>query len=156
MTPAINLLEQRQVEYQLHRYAHKPGISSYGLEAAEQLGIDSGRIFKTLVVELDGQELAVGMVPVTGQLATKRMAKALGAKRASMAKLQKVTRSTGYVLGGVSPLGQKRALRTVLDRSAQNYPTIFVSAGQRGLEIEIAPDTLLQLCNGDYADIAQD
>ena len=120
------------------------------------MGIDSGRVFKTLVVELDGQELAVGMVPVTGQLATKRMAKALGAKRASMAEQQKVTRSTGYVLGGVSPLGQKRALRTVLDRSAQNYPTIFVSAGQRGLEIEIAPDTLLQLCNGDYADIAQD
>jgi Cys-tRNA(Pro)/Cys-tRNA(Cys) deacylase len=143
------------VAFQLHSYRHDPKASSYGLEAAEMLGIEPERVFKTLVVRLDGRQLGVAMVPVHRQLDLKAAARALGAKRAEMAPAAEVARATGYVLGGVSPLGQKRRLSTVLDRSAEGLGTLFCSAGRRGLEIELAPQVLVRLLCAAFAGIAR-
>ncbi len=153
MTPAINAANKNKIEYAVHEYSHEPSAEAYGLEAANKLGIAKERVFKTLVVTLDGKELAVGVIPVSSKLSMKHIAKALGAKKATMAEKYDVERSTGYVLGGVSPLGQKRRLRTILDSSASNYSTIFVSAGRRGLEIELNPNDLLALTKGSFAQI---
>ncbi|MBF6058875.1 MULTISPECIES: Cys-tRNA(Pro) deacylase [Thiomicrorhabdus] len=155
MTPAILLLKSKKIEHTVHEYVHDEGCESYGLEAAEKLGIVPERVFKTLVVSLNSGELAVGIVPVSAKLSMKLIAKAAGGKKAEMAAPQLVERSTGYVLGGVSPLGQKKRLKTVLDSSAQNYPTIFVSAGKRGMDLELTPQDLLSLLGGIYADIQQ-
>ncbi|MBD3670551.1 MAG: Cys-tRNA(Pro) deacylase [Gammaproteobacteria bacterium] len=155
MTPAIKLARQSKVEHSVHEYSHDPASDSYGLEAAEKLGVPEVRVFKTLVVSLDNNELAVGILPVSTQLSMKRIAKALDAKKAVMAAPADVERATGYVLGGVSPLGQKKRLRSVIDSSATNFPTIYVSAGRRGLEIELKPQDLYDLLNADFADIAQ-
>jgi Cys-tRNA(Pro)/Cys-tRNA(Cys) deacylase len=155
MTPAINLAKKANIEFTVHEYAHDPSDGSYGLEAAEKLGIPADRVFKTLVVSLGGKELAVGVVPVSSMLNMKQMAKALGVKKVAMADAVDVTRSTGYVLGGVSPLGQKSQLRTIVDSSASGYPTVFVSAGRRGLEIEIAPCDLISLTMGHFSEICQ-
>ncbi|MEH6637298.1 MAG: Cys-tRNA(Pro) deacylase, partial [Halioglobus sp.] len=124
-------------------------------EAAEKLGVPVARVFKTLVVSLDNKELAVGVIPVSSMLSMKLMAKAAGAKKATMAAQSEVERSTGYVLGGVSPLGQKKRLRTIIDSSARSHPTVYVSAGRRGLEIELSPDDLESLVNGVLAEICQ-
>jgi Cys-tRNA(Pro)/Cys-tRNA(Cys) deacylase len=150
MTPAINFAKKHKIEYQVHAYEHDPNAPSYGLEAAEKLGLDPARVFKTLVVELDGKELAVAVIPVIAKLDLKQFAKALGAKKAAMAEPRAVERSSGYVLGGVSPLGQKKPLKTLLDESAKQYPTIFVSAGRRGLDIELKPDDLVRLTRGGF------
>ncbi|GAB3112274.1 Cys-tRNA(Pro) deacylase [Aestuariicella hydrocarbonica] len=155
MTPGINVAKQHKIEHRVHEYQHDPGSESYGLEAAEKLGVDVRQVFKTLVVQLDGRQLAVGVVPVAAKLNMKSMARACGAKKAAMAQRGDVERSTGYILGGVSPLGQKKALPTMIDRSAQGLATVFVSAGRRGLEIELSPDDLKTLVRGDFADIAQ-
>lgn len=155
MTPGINVAKQAKIAFQVHEYTHDPDAESYGLEASDKLGIPPERVFKTLVVSLDGKALAVGVVPVSAMLSMKSMAKAAGAKKAEMADKAEVARSTGYVLGGVSPLGQKKRLKTVIDASAQNFPTIYVSAGRRGLEIELAPQDLCKLTGGLFADIAQ-
>ncbi|HBR97181.1 MAG TPA: Cys-tRNA(Pro) deacylase [Gammaproteobacteria bacterium] len=155
MTPCIALVQQRKVAHRVHEYIHDPTHASYGLEAAEKLGIPPERVFKTLVVSLDARELAVGLVPVSSSLNVKQMARALGAKRAAMAEKSAVERSTGYVLGGVSPLGQKRQLRTCIDSSAAQFATILVSAGRRGLEIELAPDDLVSLLGGRYASLCR-
>ena len=155
MTPAINTAKRHKVAYRVHEYCHDADSESYGLEAAQKLGVPQDRVFKTLVVNLDGRELAVGVVPVSSLLSMKGIARAFGTKKAAMADKPEVERSTGYVLGGVSPLGQKKRLRTVIDSSAKNYPTIYVSAGRRGLEIEINPEDLGKLSNGVFADIAQ-
>jgi Cys-tRNA(Pro)/Cys-tRNA(Cys) deacylase len=117
--------------------------------------VPADRVFKTLVVSLDNKELAVGVVPVSSMLSMKRIAKAVGAKKAAMAAQADVERATGYVLGGVSPLGQKKRLKTIIDASAKNYSTIYVSAGRRGLEIELSPEDLGKLVNGIFADICQ-
>ena len=130
-------------------------VESYGLEAAHKLGVAEDRVFKTLVVCLDMKTLAVGVLPVSSMLSMKRMAKAAGAKKAAMAAQADVERSTGYVLGGVSPLGQKKQLQTIVDTSAENHATIFVSAGRRGLEIELRPQDLVRLVNGRFAEICQ-
>jgi len=151
MTPAINFAKKHKIEYQVHAYEHDPSAASFGLEAAEKLGLDPARVFKTLVVELDGRELAVAIIPVIAKLDLKRFAKALGGKKAAMAEQRKVERTTGYVLGGVSPLGQKKPLRTLLDESAREYPTLFVSAGRRGLDIELKPDDLVRLTQGGFS-----
>lgn len=151
MTPAINFAKKHRIDYQVHAYEHDPNAPSYGLEAAEKLGLDPARVFKTLVVELDGKELAVAVLPVNAKLDLKQFAKALDAKKAAMAAPRAVERSTGYVLGGVSPLGQKKALKTLLDESAKQYPTIFVSAGRRGLDIELKPDDLMRLTQGGFS-----
>jgi len=155
MTPGINLAKKAKIFHRVHEYSHDPSSESYGLEAAEKLGIPETRVFKTLVVNLDNKELAVGVIPVSSMLSMKLIAKAAGAKKAVMAGKSDVERSTGYVLGGVSPLGQKKRLKTYIDVSAKNHSTIYVSAGRRGLEIELGPDDLLNLVNGELADLCQ-
>jgi Cys-tRNA(Pro)/Cys-tRNA(Cys) deacylase len=143
-TPATVALTRAKVPYTLHAYEHDPSAGSYGLEAATLLGIDAGRVFKTLVADVDGR-LTVAVVPVSGQLDLKALAGAVGGKRADMADPQAAERSTGYVLGGISPLGQRKALRTVVDSTAMDHSTVLVSAGRRGLEVELAPDDLVRL-----------
>ncbi|MEO1082502.1 MAG: Cys-tRNA(Pro) deacylase [Pseudomonadota bacterium] len=155
MTPGITAAQKAKIAHKIHEYAHDTSSESYGLEAAEKLGVPAERIFKTLVVSLDGRTLAVGIVPVQTTLSMKLFAKAAGAKKASMAAKADVERSTGYVLGGISPLGQKRRLPIILDTSALRYSTIYVSAGRRGLEIELGPEDLAGLVGGVFAEISQ-
>lgn len=155
MTPAITAVKKAKIPYRIHEYAHDPGSASYGEEAAHKLEIDSAQVFKTLVVEIDDKKFAVGIVPVSRQLDLKLFAQALGAKKAAMANAQDAQRMTGYVLGGISPLGQKRTLATVIDASATTFDTIFVSAGRRGLEIELAPGDLNVLTKGKFAVIGR-
>jgi Cys-tRNA(Pro)/Cys-tRNA(Cys) deacylase len=152
-TPATALLEKQRVAHTLHSYEHDPRHESYGLEAASALGLEPSRVFKTLVVDLDGQ-LAVGVVPVTGQLDLKGLAAALKGKKARMAEVAAAERATGYVAGGISPLGQKKRLPVVLDASASAFSTIFCSAGRRGLEVEIAPGDLVRLTDAVVAPIS--
>ena len=154
MTPAIALLRKRKVAHAIHEYAHDPAAESFGLEAAEKLGVDPDRMFKTLVVALDKGALAVGVVPVSSMLNLKQLAKACGAKKAAMAPPAEVERATGYVLGGVSPLGQRKRLPTVIDASAERFETVYVSAGKRGMDVELAPGDLLGLLRARLADIA--
>ncbi|HVQ94059.1 MAG TPA: Cys-tRNA(Pro) deacylase [Mycobacteriales bacterium] len=153
-TPATTLLARQRVPHTVHTYPHDPHAASYGLEAAEALGIEPARVFKTLVASVDGT-LTVGVVPVTGSLDLKSLAGAVGGKRAAMADPADAERSTGYVLGGISPLGQRKRLRTVLDASAADHATVFVSAGRRGLEIELAPADLVRLTAATLAAIGR-
>jgi len=155
MTPAIITAKKNKVSHKIHEYSHDEASESYGLEAAEKMGVAAERVFKTLVVALDSKELVVGVIPVSSMLSMKLIAKAAGAKKAAMADKSDVERSTGYVLGGVSPLGQKKRLRTIIDSSAKSYSTIYVSAGRRGLEIELNPGDLSALTRGAMADICQ-
>jgi len=155
MTPALTTAKRLRIPYTLHEYHHDPAAPSYGLEAAEKLGADPARVFKTLVVRLDGGTLAVGVVPVAALLSLKQIARCAGAKKAEMADPAAVERSTGYVLGGVSPLGQKRRLATFIDLSAREHATIFVSAGRRGLEIELPPEALASALDAVFAELAQ-
>lgn len=155
MTPAINAAKKAKITYTIHEYAHDPSSESYGTEVANKLGIPEEMVFKTLVVKYGTKELAVGVVPVSTMLNMKLFAKAIGAKKASMAEASDVERATGYVLGGVSPLGQKKKLKTIIDSSANKYPTIFVSAGRRGLDIELKPQDLEKLTNGKLAEICK-
>lgn len=152
-TPATTLLAKRQVAHTVHAYEHDPKAESYGLEAADALGIEPGRVFKTLVAEVDGS-LTIGVVPVTGQLDLKALAAAAGGKRARMAEPTAAQRATGYVLGGISPLGHRSRLPVVIDSSAHDWPTVFCSAGRRGLEMELDPAELIRLTNATVAAIA--
>jgi Cys-tRNA(Pro)/Cys-tRNA(Cys) deacylase len=154
MTPAINIVKKTRVAHTVHEYAHDAASESYGLEAAEKLAVDETRVFKTLVVRLNDNSFAVGVLAVSSMLSMKLMAKAVGAKKAVMADVADVERATGYVLGGVSPLGQKRQLTTVIDESARNFDTIYISAGRRGLEIELNPIDLQKLTTGLFSPIA--
>lgn len=153
-TPATLALARAGVAFTAHAYEHDPRAAAYGLEAAEKLGIDPDRVFKTLLANVDGA-LAVGIVPVAQQLDLKALAQALGGKRAEMADPAVAERKTGYVVGGISPIGQKTALPTVLDESAILCATILVSGGRRGLDLELAPDDLLAVTGGRYAPIAR-
>ena len=157
MTPAIDTAQKAGIAFTTHEYAHDPRAASYGAEAAEKLGITPERVFKTLLVALDGdnKRLAVAVVPVTATLDLKALAKACGAKKATMAEPADAQRATGYLVGGISPLGQKRRLPLRLDDSALTFDTIFASAGRRGLEIELAPGDLLKLSRGATAPIAR-
>ena len=155
MTPAITLAKNSGIVHRVHDYIHDVASESYGLEAAEKLGVSPDRVFKTLVVSLDGDTLAVAVVPVSGMLGLKAMARAAGARKAAMAVRADAERATGYVLVGISPLGQKRRLRTVIDTSALNHATVYVSAGRRGLEIELSPDDLGKLVDASFASICQ-
>lgn len=155
MTPGITSARKAGIAFQIHEYAHDPAAKSYGIEASEKLGVPADQVFKTLVVSLDDKELAVGVVPVSSMLNMKAIAKATGAKKAAMANAADVARSTGYVLGGVSPLGQKKRLKTVIDNSATQLHTMYVSAGRRGLEIELAPADLARATNATFAEICQ-
>ena len=141
-TPATVALARAGIEFRLHEYAHDPRAESYGLEAAEALGLDPARVFKTLMATVDGR-LATAVVPVSGQLDLKALARALGASRATMADVVVAERATGYVAGGISPVGQRRPHPTVLDSTALDHPSVFVSAGRRGLDLEIAPADLV-------------
>ncbi len=141
-TPAVDALTRAGVAFTLHSYEHAETSTSYGDEAAERLGIDPRRIFKTLLADAGG-ELVVAVVPVAGRLDLKALAVAVGRKKAGLADPRAATRATGYVLGGISPLGQRSRLRTVVDASAEGFPTIYVSAGRRGLQVELAAADLV-------------
>jgi Cys-tRNA(Pro)/Cys-tRNA(Cys) deacylase len=154
MTPAINVAQKAKIHFTVREYVHDPTCPSYGLEAAEKLGADPARVFKTLVADLGG-ELVVAIIPVAGMLGLKYVARACAAKKATMADKALVERVTGYILGGISPLGQKKRLRTLIDSSAQAHPTILVSAGRRGLEIELVPEDLRRLTGGSFAHLTQ-
>jgi len=157
-TPATVALQRAGIEVVLHEYAHDATArargESYGQEAARELGLDPSRVFKTLVASVDGR-LVVAMVPVTGELGLKALARVLGGARAVMAPVPDAERATGYVAGGISPIGQKRRLPTVLDESAMAHRTIFVSAGRRGLDLEIAPADLVEVTGATIGAIAR-
>lgn len=156
MTPGVDAARAAGIAFELARYEHDPRAEGYGLEAADLLGIPPGRVFKTLVAKLDDGRLATAMVPVDRQLDLKALARALGARRASMVPADEAERATGYVVGGISPLGQKRRLATALDQSAEEHQTIYVSAGRRGLEIVLAPSDLATLTAAEVVPIARD
>ncbi|GGL84726.1 Cys-tRNA(Pro)/Cys-tRNA(Cys) deacylase [Streptomyces fumigatiscleroticus] len=153
-TPATVALTEAGVAYTVHSYDHDPSHPSYGEEAAEAMGVSPERVFKTLVAEVDGR-LTVAVVPVAGQLDLKALASAAGGKRAAMADPALAERTTGYVRGGISPLGQRKRLPTVLDASASAHATICVSAGRRGLEVELAPADLARLTDAVLAPIGR-
>jgi len=153
-TPATVALTRAGVEYTTHPYEHDPAAPSYGLEAAEALGLDPEQVFKTLFVDVDGR-LVVGIVPVSQQLDLKAVAAAVGGKRATMAEPAAAERATGYVVGGISPLGQKRAHPTVLDETALVHDTVYVSGGRRGLDIGLSPEDLVRLTGATTAPIAR-
>ena len=153
MTPAIELAKQRGLDFKLHEYHHDPKVASYGLEAAAKLAVNPSQIFKTLVVVTDTGTLAVAIIPVNSSLNFKKMAKALRCKKVQMADPKQVERTTGYVLGGVSPLGQKKPLASMIDNSAQTQRTIYVSAGRRGLEIQLPTDQLAETIQAAMAEL---
>ena len=153
-TPATVALTSAGVPYTIHAYDHDPSHPSYGEEAAEAMGVSPDRVFKTLVADVDGS-LVVGVVPVAGSLDLKALASAVGGKRAAMADPALAERTTGYVRGGISPLGQRKKLPTVLDASASAHPTICISAGRRGLEVELSPEDLTKLTEAVVAPIGR-
>ena len=152
-TPATVAVAKAKGEHRIHEYDHDPAASSYGQEAAEQLGVDPAGVFKTLVAEVDGQ-LAVAVVPVAARLDLKALAAAAGGRKAVMAEAAAAERATGYVVGGISPLGHRKRLPVFLDASMQGRPTVLVSAGRRGLELELSPADLATLSCGTFAALA--
>ncbi len=155
MTPAVNAAKQAGISFSLHEYEHGSTAMPFGLEAAEKLGLSTKQVFKTLVLDIGGNSLAVALIPVSAMLNTRHFARALGAKRAQMADPGAVERSTGYVLGGVSPLGQKKLLPTIIDESAKTFSSIYVSAGRRGLELELSADDLAVLTCGNFVQLCK-
>jgi len=155
MTPAVVYVKKTGVEFRLHAYDHAPDARSFGAEAAEKLRVSPDRVLKTLVIRLDSRELAVSILPVSRHLDLKAAATALGARKAAMAEPEDAERATGYVTGGISPLGQKKRLKVLMDRSAFDHETVCVSAGRRGLQIEMAPRDLAAMISADIADIAR-
>ncbi len=153
MTPAVNVVKKAKVDFTTHQYAHDSAAVSYGMEAAEKLSISSDRVFKTLLIKTDKQELVVAVLPVSHKLNLKLCASTVNAKKAVMLDPAEAERSTGYVVGGISPLGQKKRLKMVIDESARGFDTIFVSAGRRGLEIELSPSDLAKLTRAVFASI---
>jgi Cys-tRNA(Pro)/Cys-tRNA(Cys) deacylase len=153
-TPATRVLAEAGVPHVLRTYAHDPRHGSYGLEAAEVLGVEPGRVFKTLMADVDGS-LVVGVVPVDTQLDLKLLASTVGGKRAAMAEVARAERATGYVAGGISPLGQRQAHPTVVDESALAHASVLVSGGRRGLDVELAPEHLIELTGARVAPIAR-
>ena len=145
MTPAINLLKKNKCDFKIHKYDHDPECTNFGEEAALKLGLDENQVYKTLLVELTPKELVVCVLPVANQLSLKEVASAFDVKKAVMANKDEAQKVTGYLLGGISPLGQKKLLRTLLDESVKKYKTIFLSGGKRGLDIEVKPNDLKNL-----------
>ena len=152
-TPALVALQRAGIEHTVHAYEHDPAVDSYGREAADALGLDPATVFKTLLAEVDGAPV-VAIVPVTGQLDLKALAATRGGKRARMMEVSAAERLTGYVAGGISPLGQRTRLPTVLDASAEGCAVVYVSGGRRGLDVGLAPADLLRLTGASYARIA--
>lgn len=153
-TPATVALTAAGVPFATHSYVHDEHATSFGLEAARELGVEPERVFKTLVADADGR-LVVAIVPVDGRLDLKALAAAVGAKRAALADPAVAQRKTGYVVGGISPIGQKTKLPTVLDASAGGFETVYVSGGRRGFDIELTPDDLLSATGGILAPIGR-
>jgi len=153
-TPATVALAAAKVPFTVHLYDHDPGAASFGLEAAHALGLPAELVYKTLLVSLDG-ELVVGIVPVSTQLDLKAIAAVLGGKKATMAEPTRAEKATGYVVGGISPIGQRRGHRTVLDASAKAFAMILVSGGKRGMDLGIAPADLVQLTDATTAQISR-
>ena len=156
MTPALDLLKKVRAEHRVHSYEHDPKAASYGLEAAEKLGLEPARVFKTLLASTEKGELLVAVVPVVGTLDLKALAHAAGAKKTEMADPAAAQRSTGYLLGGISPLGQKKRLRTFIDETATPFETMFVSAGRRGLEVELSAQVLAAHTSATFAAIGRE
>ena len=154
-TPATVALERAGVTFTVHAYDHDPRSTSYGLEAADALGLDPDRVFKTLLADVDG-ELVVAVVPVSGQLDLKALAAALGGKRAAMADPAVAERTTGYVVGGISPIGQRKRLRTVVDETAVTRPAVYVSGGRRGMDLGLDPSDLVRVLDAHVARIGRD
>lgn len=152
-TPAVRVLNLAGVEYSLHSFDHDPSTRRYGSEAADKLGVSSDQVFKTLMIQVDGAPVTA-LVPVSGQLDLKGLASARGAKKAQLAGVAETERRTGYPVGGVSPFGQRHAAPVVIDRTALEHSSVFVSAGRRGLEIEIRPEDLVMLTNAQVGKIA--
>ncbi len=152
-TPALRAIERAGIAHTVHEYTHDPSVHAYGREAADALAVDAARVFKTLIVSCDGR-LAVAMVPVLATVDLKAVATVAGTKRAQLADARDAERVTGYVVGAISPLGQKRALPTFVDDSANAFATIFCSGGRRGLEIELAPGDLIALAGARFGAIA--
>ena len=151
MTPAIRAAKKAGIEFKVHEYSHDANASSYGEEAAQLLGVNPSQVFKTLLIENVLGQLAVAILPVSHQLNLKAVAKVLGMKKVSMANPAEAEKATGYILGGISPLGQKKRLPFVVDQSALEFDTMFVSGGRRGLEIELKPSDLMRLCSATEA-----
>jgi len=153
-TPATVALTAAGIPFTAHAYDHDPANTNFGLEAATALQLDPEQVFKTLLADVDGK-LVVGIVPVTGKLDLKALAAAIGGKRAEMADPKLAERRTGYVVGGISPIGQKTAHPTVLDETAELYDTIYVSGGRRGLDLELAPADLVRITDATVTAIAR-
>lgn len=156
MTPAVEQAKKQNISFELHHYEHDVNANSFGIEAAEKLSVAASQVFKTLIVSSivnNKEQLAVAIVPVEYQLNLKYMAKALQTKKVKMADAKRVEATTGYVLGGVSPLGQKKELVTIIDNTSQLFSTIFVSGGKRGLEIELSANDLAQVTNAKFFEL---
>ncbi|MEO6470692.1 MAG: Cys-tRNA(Pro) deacylase [Aeromicrobium sp.] len=153
-TPATAHLHREGIAFTTHTYVHDPRAESFGLEAAEALGLDADLVFKTLMVEVD-DELVVAIVPVTTSVDLKALAAAIGGKRAHLADPVIAQRSTGYVLGGIAPIGQKKPHRTVIDETVELWPTVYVSGGRRGLDLELTPEDLIAVTSALVAAIAR-
>jgi Cys-tRNA(Pro)/Cys-tRNA(Cys) deacylase len=153
-TPATEALAAAGIAHRVHRYGHEATAASYGTEAADALDAEASQVFKTLIVAADGN-LVVAVVPITSTLDVKALARAVGAKKAEMVDTATAERSTGYVVGGISPIGQRRSLPTIIDQSAADWATVFVSGGRRGLEVELDPADLCDATNGRFAAIGR-
>lgn len=154
MTPAILQAQKAKIDFKIHQYAHDPNVSTYGLEAAQTLQQDPQRVFKTLIAEAQGIGLVVAVLPVAYQLNLKALARAVGAKKAQMAPIEAAQVATGYLVGGISPLGQKKPLPTLIDQSAQAWASIFISGGRRGVEIEVRAQDLAHLTRARFTALA--
>ena len=155
MTPAINELKKHKIAFVIHKYKHDPKVTNYGLEAAQKLNLDANRVYKTLLVELNPKELVVCIIPVNKSLNIKVVASFFESKNALMANKKKKKKTTGYLLGGISAFGQKKKHRTLIDSSAKNFETIYISGGKRGLDIEINPLDIIKVLKANYEDIAE-